>query len=972
MELTCGEYITEYCDNHHLSIQSRLKLFQAVCRAVQHAHQHGIIHRDLKPSNIMVIEQDGLPQPKIIDFGIAKALHGQLADQTQITQPFVRIGTLAYMSPEQVHDQSRHLDTRTDIYSLGVLLYELITGLQPFDSKTRQRPPFDKLQSETRQRDPPKPSTRLSSVGKKATEIARRRSTELPNLKKTLRGDLDRIVMKAIERERDRRYQGANELADDISRYLEHKPIEAGPPNLGYRARKFVNRHPFGVAFTLALFLTLGVGLTFSLMGYTRARSEQYRANRNLYVADMRLAYEDWKDGQIARVVALLENHIPRDSASDLRGWEWYYLLSLCHRDLNTMQAHKEPIYSLALTSDGTRLASTDLAGLIRIWDTETWSLIAELTGHLTDEPPMRVCIAWSPDDATLVSGGDDGVLRAWESATLEQRILLEGEQSVRGVTWSPDGGRIAAAGSWGEATLQEGGFVTILDAASGAQLQYMIHREGKDDLHAITWSPDGTRLASGGHHHGEMQIWDPLAGRLLQTTIAHANAFSAMAWSPDGTRLVTASYDTSIRIWDATSLEKQLEINPAHHGKVLSVAWSTDGFKIVSSGEEGLLKIWNTQSGRLIGCLRGHRGRVSSVLWNNADETLYSGGADGTIKHWNPQTAEGWQSMPGESAFAFDPEGRRLAVGADCPLHGNREITNPRSETKRMRVNIVEVPSGRQLLSFPCRTRKVRTISWHPDGKLLGVAPNQEGVRIWDLEKKEESNQSLKVSTKGIRAMAWHRDGQRIVVGGHARDVNIWNTQTGQIERVLLRHSECRFGPIFSVAWDPHGTRVAACCFVNHVMIWDANSGDLLHLFSGPQVIRGAGSHNNVAWNPMGTRLASGFGDGSIIVWDTESGEELHVFTGHTSCVASLDWSPDGDRLLSLSVDGTVRLWNASTGREMLALPNSHGGLDSPSVAWSPNGKAFAVTGSELRYFDATIGYERAAMLESNEKRSN
>jgi serine/threonine protein kinase/tetratricopeptide (TPR) repeat protein len=274
MELVRGLPITEYCDAERLSIRERLDLFVFVCRAVQHAHQKGIIHRDLKPSNVLVTVIDGAPVPKVIDFGVAKATGDRLIDETLLTGFRQMVGTPLYMSPEQADLSGVDVDTRSDIYALGVLLYELLTGTTPFDQETLRRAALDELRRIIREEEPPRPSTRLSALGESIRAVSAQREADPQRLGPSLRGELDSIVMKALEKDRNRRYETATGLADDVQRYLDGEPVQACPPSAGYRFRKFVrrNRGPALVGLALATLLVLGiVGTSFGLAWALRA-----------------------------------------------------------------------------------------------------------------------------------------------------------------------------------------------------------------------------------------------------------------------------------------------------------------------------------------------------------------------------------------------------------------------------------------------------------------------------------------------------------------------------------------------------------------------------------------------------------------------------------------------------------------------------------------------------------------------------
>ncbi|HLH53319.1 MAG TPA: protein kinase [Verrucomicrobiae bacterium] len=273
MELVRGIKITDYCDQNHLRTEQRLELFTQVCHAVQHAHQKGIIHRDIKPSNILVTLHDGVPVPKVIDFGIAKATEGRLTDLTVYTELHQFIGTPAYMSPEQAEMSGLDIDTRSDIYSLGVLLYELLTGGTPFDARELLRAGLDEMRRTIREREPERPSTRLSTlVDADLTAVAKRQGSEPPRLLHLIRGDLDWIVMKALEKDRTRRFQTANALAADVQRFLNNEPVEARPPSRAYRFQKMVRRNKSAFLAAASIVVALVLGLSISLYLFVQER----------------------------------------------------------------------------------------------------------------------------------------------------------------------------------------------------------------------------------------------------------------------------------------------------------------------------------------------------------------------------------------------------------------------------------------------------------------------------------------------------------------------------------------------------------------------------------------------------------------------------------------------------------------------------------------------------------------------------
>jgi serine/threonine protein kinase/tetratricopeptide (TPR) repeat protein len=279
MEYVQGIPITAYCDQNRLTTQERLELFKRVCEGVQHAHQKAIIHRDLKPSNILVAVQGEAAMPKIIDFGVAKATAQSLTERTMFTELGMMVGTPEYMSPEQAEMTGQNVDTRTDVYSLGAILYELLVGALPFDSKELRRAGYDEIRRRIREVDPPKPSTRLSTMGDASTALAQKRRTERPALIRQIRGDLDWITMKTLEKDRTRRYGTPSDLAADIDRYLHHQPVIARPPSSVYKAKKFVRRHSFGVGVATAITIILVAFSVVTAVQSRRIARERDRAN---------------------------------------------------------------------------------------------------------------------------------------------------------------------------------------------------------------------------------------------------------------------------------------------------------------------------------------------------------------------------------------------------------------------------------------------------------------------------------------------------------------------------------------------------------------------------------------------------------------------------------------------------------------------------------------------------------------------
>jgi serine/threonine protein kinase len=340
MELVRGVPITEYCDRNTLSTRERLDLFVQVCNAVQHAHQKGVIHRDIKPSNVMVAlhdDRDIKPSnvmvalhddsavPKVIDFGIARATHQKLTEKTLFTRYAQMIGTPVYMSPEQAQFSDLDIDTRTDIYSLGVLLYELLTGTTPLDSEELRGKGYAEMQRIIQEEEPPKPSTKLSTMGEALTQVAEHHKTTPDLLRRLLRGDLDWIVMKCLEKNRIRRYDAANGLASDIKRHIDNQPVVARPPSAAYRFQKAWRRNRVVFMAAAAVVIALLLGTMISLWQANNAKENERKSLQHAYNSDISLAFHALEENRFGRVRNIVSRYVSEPEGPDFRGWEWRY-----------------------------------------------------------------------------------------------------------------------------------------------------------------------------------------------------------------------------------------------------------------------------------------------------------------------------------------------------------------------------------------------------------------------------------------------------------------------------------------------------------------------------------------------------------------------------------------------------------------------------------------------------------------------
>ena len=546
MELVSGIKITEFCDERRATTEERLKLFVQICQAVQHAHQKGLIHRDIKPSNILVTMREGIPVPKLIDFGIAKATSNQrLTDKTVFTafgRPF--IGTPSYMSPEQAAMSDSGVDTRSDIYSLGVLLYELLTGMTPFDAQRLRQSGLD-IRRIIREEEPEQPSTRLRTMtAANLTKVATHRDAEPVKLETRLRANWGWIVMKALEKDCARRYETADGLATDVQRYLAGEPVVARPSSNLYRFQKLVRRNKLATAAVIAVFMSLVIGLGISLSEFAQksraereqsrlreaAQKQEFSTRQKAYAVSMNLIQQALNSDNLGRATELLNEQRPKTGEKDLRGWEWRYLWQHCRSDAETALCNRSNLVtSVSFSRDGSLLAVANDPGEVSVWEISSGKNI------LRDEAPSRgiphVAFASESDFLAFTEGSN---IVIWNSLTRSRVAsvpiggLMVGMQFV-------SGNRLIAANAHGGNTN-----VFVWEPAAGSLLTNFTAPIFQNLL--------GTKIAFDGHGDvlahafSEKEIGVATVGRStnIWTPSGSGGISAAIAFSPDGKTLAT------------------------------------------------------------------------------------------------------------------------------------------------------------------------------------------------------------------------------------------------------------------------------------------------------------------------------------------------------------------------------------------------------------------------------------------------
>jgi WD40 repeat protein/serine/threonine protein kinase len=908
-------------------------LVAALADAVRHAHERGVLHRDLKPANILLQEggvsrkdakedrkerqeendqgdnsgsslrplrspfaslRETLLTPKVTDFGLAKLLAA--SDEAGQTQSGAVLGTPSYMAPEQAAGRNKEVGPAADVWALGAVLYECLTGRPPFRGETA----LDTL--------------RLV-VGAEPVP-PRQFNPAVPR-------DLETVCLKCLRKDPRHRYAGADDLAADLGRFLTGRPVLARPVGPLDRAWRWARRHPAVAGLLAALFGSLAAGTVvatlFALDAREKAKqtlAEKVEVQRLLYPFRMSDCRRVWEEGRPDLLRRFLDEQRPdRTGGVDLRGFEWYYWRDRLRAEPFVLRREGGQLVSLAASPDGRRVAASSGPRSALVWDLagrepgDAVPLLA-LDGHAE----KVLCLAFSPDGAAVATGSVDRTVRVWDAATgRELRCLASHALAVGAVCFSPDGRRLASASGRHFVQGNPAPEVQVWDWADGQEVATF--REAPGGVESLAWSPDGRRVLALGSQG--VTGWDVSTGKAVVSWGGLPQPRGPAAFSPDGRLLAVAP---EMRLVEAETGRQTATLKMAGHP---GVTWAPDG-KSLAVWDQSSIVLWEPPDRTVPVAIRDQRGLTRIGVRLLPGNRLLVATVEGAVRVWDCRDlGPGPASPPAQRFDATNraPDGSTLVTAAFTP---DGTLLVSRSDGA-----VVLLDAGGGLVSkFPIPDAPVLSrLAVSADGKVVATAGKGGTTRLWDRAGGELG--TLTGHAGPVADVAFSPDGRRLLTGGEDRTARLWDVGTGQELRVFRGPA-----PVTAVAFRPDGRRVAAGGASGTATVWDAETGaEVATLRGHTQAVA------CVAFSPDGRRVASGSPDGTVRLWDAATGAEAAVLAGDPGGVRGLAFTPDGLRLAAAGVEAG-RVYDTLTGEETLALRWGLTGHGLVAVAFSPDGE--------------------------------